>query len=79
MITDAKHDHFLEKIKTDKAKEMSQLRKQNVEPLIGNYKQDLGFREYLTLRINTVKNELNLVFTAVNLKKIYLLNTKVKI
>ncbi len=79
MITDAGHDKFLEKMKTDKAKEMSQLRKQNVEPVIGNYKQDLGFREYLTRGINTVKNEFNLVCTTVNLKKIYLFSAKVRV
>jgi transposase len=79
LITNAEHDQFLEKMKTDKAKEMSKLRKQNVEPVIGNYKQNLGFREYLTRGINTVKNEFNLVCTAVNLKKIYLFCAKVKV
>jgi transposase len=44
----------------------------------GNYKQNLGFTEYSTRGIDTVKNEFNLVCTAVNLKKIYLSSTKVK-
>lgn len=79
LITDTEHDQFLEKMKTDKAKEMTKLIKQNVEPVIGNYKQNLGFREYLTRGINTVKNEFNLVCTAVNLKKIYLFSAKVKV
>ena len=65
-------------MKTDKAKEMSQQRKQNVELAIGNYKQNLGFRECLTRGIDTVKNEFNLVCTAVNLKKVYLFSTKIK-
>lgn len=71
-------EHLLYKIKTNKAKEIGQQRKQNVEPVIGNYKQNLGFREYLTRGIDMVKNEFNLVCTSVNLKKIYLFSTKVK-
>lgn len=35
-------------------------RKQVVEPAIGNYKENLGFREFLTRGLKSVRNEFNL-------------------
>ncbi len=43
-----------------------------VEPPIGNIKENLGFREFLTRGINSVKTELNLVSMAHNLKKVWM-------
>lgn len=46
-------------------------RKITVEPVIGNIKQNLGFREFLLRGIANVKIELNLVCIAHNLQKIW--------
>lgn len=65
-----------EKMKTEEAKEIYRQRQQVVEPAIGNYKENLGFREFLTRGIKSVRNEFNLVCTAVNLKKIWIYSNK---
>lgn len=62
-----------EKMQTQKAKEIYKERKQVVEPVIGQYKENLGFRDFLTRRLKTVKNEFNLVCAAYNLKKIWII------
>ncbi|WP_049891072.1 transposase [Methanohalobium evestigatum] len=46
--------------------------KYTVEPIIGNYKQNLRFREFITMGLDSVKTGFNLVCSAVNLKKIWL-------
>ena len=61
------------KMQTQKAKEIYKERKQVVEPVIGCYKENLGFRDFLTRRLKTVKNEFNLVCAAYNLKKIWII------
>ncbi|MBU4352720.1 MAG: IS1182 family transposase [Nanoarchaeota archaeon] len=65
-----------EKMQTQKAKEIYKERKQVVEPVIGHYKENLGFRDFLTRKLKTVKNEFNLVCTAHNLKKIWIIIQK---
>ena len=65
-----------DKMKTEEAKEIYRQRQQVVEPAIGNYKENLGFREFLTRGIKSVRNEFNLVCTAVNLKKIWIYSNK---
>jgi transposase len=62
-----------EKISTDKAQSIFKQRKYTVEPVIGNYKQNLRFREFITRGLNSVKNEFNLVCVAINLKKVWLI------
>jgi transposase len=59
-------------MKTEEAKKIYKQRNQVIEPAIGNYKENLGFREFLTRGIRSVRNEFNLVCTAVNLKKIWI-------
>lgn len=70
-----------EKMKTKEAKEVYNGRKETVEPPIGHIKENLGFRDFLTRSLDTVKNEFNLVCVAHNLKKIWILlqNKKKKI
>jgi len=65
-----------DKMKTEEAKEIFGQRKQVVEPEIGNYKENLGFREFLTTGLKSVRNEFNLVCTAVNLRKIWIYSIK---
>jgi len=65
-----------DKMKTEEAKKIFGQRKQVVEPAIGNYKQNLGFREFLTRGLESVRNEFNLVCTAVNLRKIWIYSNK---
>jgi transposase len=63
-----------DKMETDEAKEVYRLRKQTVEPVIGNIKQNLGFREFLLKGLEKVKIEMNLVSIAHNLQKIWRLS-----
>jgi transposase len=65
-----------DKMKTEKAKKIFRQRNQVVEPAIGNYKENLGFREFLTRGLKSVKNEFNLVCTVVNLRKIWIYSNK---
>ena len=62
-----------EKMQTKEAKEIYKKRKQVVEPVIGHYKENLGFRDFLTTSLDTVKNEFNLVCAASNLKRIWII------
>ncbi|AKB62255.1 transposase [Methanosarcina mazei SarPi] len=61
-----------DKMETEEAKKIYGQRKQVVEPAIGNYKENLGFREFLTRGLKSVKNEFNLVCAAANLRKIWI-------
>jgi transposase len=65
-----------DKMETEEAKKIYGQRKQVVEPAIGNYKENLGFREYLTRGLKSVRNEFNLVCTAANLRKIWIYSIK---
>ena len=64
------------KMGTKEAKRIYGQRKQVVEPVIGNYKENLGFREFLTRGLKSVRNEFNLVCTAANLRKIWIYSNK---
>ena len=68
-----------DKMKTEEAKKIFGQRKQVVEPVIGNYKENLGFREFLTRGLKSVRNEFNLVCTAINLRKIWIYSNKKEI
>ena len=59
-----------EKMETEEAKKIYNLRKTTVEPVFGNLKQNLGVREFLSKGLKLVKNEFNIVCIAHNLKKI---------
>ena len=62
-----------EKMQTQRAREIYNQRKQVVEPVIGHYKENLGFRDFLTRSLDTVKNEFNMVSAAHNIKKIWII------
>ena len=68
-----------DKMKTEEAKKIYGQRKQVVEPVIGNYKENLGFREFLTRGLKSVRNEFNLVCTVANLRKIWIYSIKNKL
>lgn len=69
--------HFRERLKmrdkmsTEEGKNTYGLRKITVEPVIGNIKENLGFRGFLLRSLVKVKIELNLVCIAHNLQKIF--------
>jgi transposase len=67
-----------DKMETEEAKKIYGQRKQVVEPVIGNYKENLGFREFLTRGLKSVRNEFNLVCTAANLRKIWIYSNKTR-
>jgi transposase len=67
-----------DKMETEEAKKIYRQRKQVVEPAIGNYKENLGFREFLTRGLKSVRNEFNLVCTAANLRKIWIYSNKTR-
>ena len=62
-----------EKMKTKEAKEIYRERKEVVERVIGHYKENLGFRSFLTRGLKAVKNEFNLACAAHNIRKIWIL------
>ena len=64
---------------TKEAKIIYGIRKQVVEPAVGNYKENLGFRDFLTRGLKAVRNEFNLVCTAANLRKIWIYSIKNKL
>ena len=60
-----------DKMKESGSKEVYRLRKCTVEPVIGNIKQNLGFREFLLKGLQGTRIEINLVSIAHNLGKIW--------
>ncbi len=60
-----------EKMNTDESKKIYSLRKITVEPVYGNMKQNLGFREFLLRGLVVVKIEMNLISIAHNLGRIH--------
>ena len=60
-----------EKMEKPESKAVYNLRKITVEPVYGNIKQNLGFREFLLRGLEKVKIEFNLVCIAHNLQKIW--------
>ena len=63
-----------DKMKTEKGKKVYSLRQITIEPVYGNIKQNLGFREFLLRGLEKVKIEMNLVCIAHNLQKIWRLS-----
>jgi len=62
------------KMVTEKGKKVYGLRQITVEPVYGNIKQNLGFREFLLCGLEKVKIEMNLACIAHNLQKIWRLS-----
>ncbi len=60
-----------DKMEKQESRKIYSQRKITVEPVIGNIKQNLGFREFLLRGIDNVKIEINLVCIAHNLQKIW--------
>ena len=60
-----------DKMEEPESKEAYRLRKCTVEPVIGNIKQNLGFRKFLLKGLHGTKIEMNLVSIAHNLGKIW--------
>lgn len=58
------------KMKTNRAKEIYKKRKQIVEPVFGDIKENKEFTKFLTRGLETVKIEFNLLCTASNLNRI---------
>jgi transposase len=64
------------KMENEEAKKIYALRKSIVEPVIGDIKENLGFRSLRMKGLNGAKIELNLVSIAHNLKKIWIARGK---
>ena len=60
-----------DKMEKPESKEVYRLRKCTVGPVIGNIKQNLGFREFLLKGLERVKIEMNLMSIAHNVQKIW--------
>lgn len=73
-ITRGKNENFVEenreKILSEEGKEEYRKRMHTVEPVFGNLKFNLGFRQFLLRGLTKVKGEFNLMCIAHNLKKI---------
>ena len=63
-----------DKMEKEESRDVYRLRKCTVEPVIGNIKQNLGFREFLLKGLAQVKIEMNLVSIAHNVQKIWRLS-----
>jgi len=61
----------MDKMEEEESKEVYRMRKSTVEPVIGNVKQNLSFREFSLRGLDKAKIELNLVSIAHNLGKIW--------
>ena len=60
-----------EKMQTSEAKEIYKLRKQIVEPVFGDIKENKGITNFLTRGLNTVKTEFNLICSGNNIKRFH--------
>ncbi len=69
-----KHEHLIEKKRSnlisDAGRKEYQKRMHTVEPVFGNIKFNLGFRQFLVRGITKVKGEFDLMCIAHNIKKI---------
>ena len=74
MLSRGKNEHFIEKNRneliSDKGRKEYQKRMHTVEPVFGNIKFNLGFRQFLVRGITKVKGEFNLMCIVHNIKKI---------
>lgn len=73
---DADHKtRMLYKLRTQAGKAIYKLRKSTVEPVFGNIKEVMGFRQFSLRGLNAAAGEWNLVCLAYNLKRLHLLHT----
>ncbi len=74
MLFRGKHEHLIEKNRnkliSEQGRKDYQKRMHTVEPVFGNIKFNLGFRQFLVRGISKVKGEFSLMCIAHNLKKI---------
>lgn len=70
-------EKMLEKLQSEPAKEKLKIRMTTVEPVIGNIKENLGFRRFRLQGLSTVRGEFNLMCIAHNINKLYVLLTAV--
>jgi transposase len=73
-LSRGKHEHLIEKNRkkliSDEGRKEYQKRMHTVEPVFGNIKFNLGFRQFLVRGIAKVKGEFDLMCIAHNIKKI---------
>ena len=60
-----------DKMQTSEAKEIYNLRRQIVEPVFGDIRENKGVMSFLTRSLETVKTEFNLICTANNIRRIH--------
>jgi transposase len=60
-----------EKMKTPEGKEIYNLRRQIVEPVFGDIRENKGVTSFITRSLKTVKTEFNLICTANNIRRIH--------
>jgi hypothetical protein len=65
------------KMETEEGRNIYNLRKIVVEPVIGNIKYNLGFSEFSVRGLNGARLELNIASIAHNLKKIWIMRGKI--
>ena len=68
-----------EKMETEEAKEIYDMRKYVIEPVIGNIKENFGFTKFCLRGLEKAKIEVNLISISHNLKKIWMLNGKINL
>lgn len=61
-----------EKMKTVEGKKIYSLRKQIVEPVFGDIRENNGVISFITRGLQTVKTEFNLICSANNIRRIHL-------
>jgi hypothetical protein len=62
---------MIAKMSTAEAKEIYKVRRQTVEPVFGDIKENKGMTEFLTRGIKSVRSEFNLLCMARNIKRIW--------
>jgi transposase len=67
-------EKMLTKLQSEHAKLRMKMRATSVEPVIGNIKQNLGFRRFSLLNLNQAKGEFNLICIAHNLNTMFKLS-----
>jgi transposase len=73
---DADHKtKMLYKLRTQAGKAIYRLRKSTVEPVFGNIKEVMGFRQFSLRGLNAAAGEWNLLCLAYNLKRLHVLHT----
>jgi len=74
LLSRSKHEHHIEKNRADlineKGRKEYQKRMHTVEPVFGNIKFNLGFRQFLVRNLANVKGEFNLMCIVHNIKKL---------